>query len=469
VAEGGVEVHVGAADGPLFAMAGGDGSAQTGDWVTDGQTFVLVDSDSGEVIETIPVNNTVLGCVGTAPGTYRGTAATQWDHYTSRPARAVCGGCHADIDFATGVGHIVQETDDNCSKCHEAYTGVEFDRSVTGAHTIPYKSKQLAGVLLKIVSVTNTGPGRTPLVTFSIADKFGPIDPNSLNRLRFSLNGPNTDFDFYVQEDALGKVKQSGENWTYTFSAKLPMNASGSYSVGVEGRMPEVLNPGENDERSYNAQMTDIIYGFAVTDDEAMPRRVVVDDYKCETCHSNLSLHGGGRNNATEYCQTCHRPNATDEEERVPGDPNEESIHFKYMIHKIHRGAKLDNGFVVAGHNNSIHDYSDVVFPGDLRNCRTCHADERDENGDIVFDRNGNTVDLLTYVLPLPDGVLPTLSPDTLISPFMQPITASCLSCHDSDDAAAHADANTSVNLGESCNACHSEGKTYSVTRVHAR
>jgi OmcA/MtrC family decaheme c-type cytochrome len=233
--------------------------------------------------------------------------------------------------------------------------------------------------------------------------------------------------------------------------------------VGVEGRKPVALDPGPCAEApcNYNNQMTDIIYAFTVTDEVAEARRLVVDDYKCESCHSNLELHGGGRNNATEYCQTCHRPFATDEEERLPGDPNEESIHFKYMIHKIHRGADLDNGYVVAGHNNSIHDYSDVEFPGDLRNCRTCHAD--------TTDRFGNPVDAFTYVLPLPEGVLPTYSPDTLINPFMPPITSSCLSCHDSDDAAAHADANTSVNLGESCGACHDEGKTFSVTRMHAR
>jgi len=49
------------------------------------------------------------------------------------------------------------------------------------------------------------------------------------------------------------------------------------------------------------------------------------------------------------------------------------------------------------------------------------------------------------------------------------PTTSACLSCHDSDGAAAHADANTSANLGESCEACHGETKTFSVVRVHAR
>jgi hypothetical protein len=467
--QGQIEIHLDSATGKLYGASNGAGSSTTGKWVTDGMGFVMVDKATGDVIEDLPVYNTVFGCAGNAPGTYRGTAATQWDHFASRPARAVCGGCHANIDFATGENsnpdgqnHPVQTSDDNCTICHKAYTGNEWDASVTGAHTVPYKSNQLAGVLLEFVSVTNAGPGKQPLVTFSIADKFGPINPNSLNRLRFSLSGPNTDFDFYVQEDALGKAIPSGKNWTYLFTAKLPKEATGSYSVGAEGRMTEALDPGPCDEApcSYNAQMTDIIYAFAVTDETAEERRVVVDDYKCESCHANLELHGGGRNNATAYCQTCHQPFATDEEERAAGDPNEESIHFKYMIHKLHRGEHLENGYIVAGHNNSLADFGEVLFPGDLRNCETCH---------ITSDLDARPAILPTFTLPLPEGVLPTHSPDTLISPFMQPITASCLSCHDSDDAAAHADANTSVNLGESCNACHSEGKTFSVTRVHAR
>ncbi len=39
------------------------------------------------------------------------------------------------------------------------------------------------------------------------------------------------------------------------------------------------------------------------------------------------------------------------------------------MIHSIHRGEQLENGFTVGSH-----DYSDVVYPGDLRNCDTCHV-----------------------------------------------------------------------------------------------
>jgi OmcA/MtrC family decaheme c-type cytochrome len=298
------------------------------------------------------------------------------------------------------------------------------------------------------------------LVTFSISDKFGPINPNSLNRLLFNLSGPNEDFSFYEQESVVGNAKQVAgtNNWTYQFSAKIPKDAEGSYSLGVEGRRPVMIDVGEDADISHNDQMQNFIHAFAVTDAAPVARRLVVDDAKCENCHSNLSLHGSNRHDANGYCDTCHMPGATDAVVRPEVDNPPEGIHFKYMIHKIHRGERLQNGFVVYGYRGSVHDYGHVAYPGNLKNCDSCHADTGSDDPEDW-----------TWTLPLPADVLPTLSPATAINPIMLPQTATCLSCHDSDDAAAHADANTSANLGESCGTCHNTGKTYSVERVHAR
>ena len=175
---------------------------------------------------------------------------------------------------------------------------------------------------------------------------------------------------------------------------------------------------------------------------------MVVDDAKCENCHSNLSLHGDNRNDANAYCQTCHRPDATDARVRPEGTGEPQSIDFRYMIHKIHRGEELVNGYVVYGYRSSLHDFSHVEYPGDLRNCEACH------DGD-------------TYTLPLPPGVLEVTTPRDYWTPML-PISASCLACHDDSSSASHAAANT-TDFGESCDTCHGTGRTYSVERVHAR
>ena len=120
---------------------------------------------------------------------------------------------------------------------------------------------------------------------------------------------------------------------------------------------------------------------------------------------------------------------------------------MKFMTHKIHRGADLDNGYVVV-RSRGTYDFSNVHYVGDLRNCAACHV-------------NGSEN------LPLSDGLIGTVTPKNFW-PVMEPAAAACLSCHDGDDAAAHAYSNTAF-FGEACSSCHGEGMAFSVSKVHAR
>ena len=429
------EIHMDTADGPLFAATKGAGSTLTGKWVQDGTTFVLVDTASGDTLQTLYVNTTVFGCVSNAPGTFRGEAGAQHTNWLDHPSRVVCGACHSNINWQTGEGHDggPQEDDSSCANCHRPDTGNEFDRSVKGAHTELYKSSQLPGVIVEFLEVTNSGPGEYPTVLFSVGSKSGPLDPANMNRLRFKLSGPNEDFSFYESEDVENHV-QVGDNWAYTFETAIPADAEGSYTVSVEARNIVEVDMGDevSEERdtAENPQLA-----FAVTDDDATWRRTVVDDYNCEDCHSNLSFHGGNRHDP-DYCGVCHMPEALDRRD-------EETIAMKYMIHSIHRGAELENGFAIGSH-----DYSEVEYPGDLRNCDSCHTNNSQQ-------------------IPLADGVLPTITPQAWWSPMM-PQAAACLSCHDGDDAAVHAYTNTAF-FGESCSTCHGEGKAAAVDKVHAQ
>ena len=446
-ADGNVEIRLDSADGKLFAQGGPEGSKETGNWVRDGMDFFLLDRANGATLQQQNVDLTIYGCAGNAPYTYanaEGSAGAIHTNWMTRPSRDDCGGCHAYIDWETGEGHPAgpQADDEFCSFCHEADSGEEFDASVAGAHTVPLASTVLQGVFVDIKEVTDTGPGQSPTVVFSLTTKNGNLNPATLDRLLFALSGPNEDFDFYAQENVLSGLTQVGSNWSYTFDAAVPMDAEGSYSVSFEGRITTEVNGVNERDSAENA-----VVAVAVTDAEPMAYRQIVDDAKCEACHSNLTLHGDNRKNATDYCQTCHRWDVTDERRRVEGIPT--SVHFKYMVHKIHRGAELENlPYIVYGYGNTPHDYSEVHYPGDLRDCGVCHV------GD-------------TYNIPLPEGRLPTHDPAAYITD-MGPETATCLSCHDGLSAASHAAANTSP-IGESCATCHGEGSTYSVERVHAR
>jgi OmcA/MtrC family decaheme c-type cytochrome len=91
-------------------------------------------------------------------------------------------------------------------------------------------------------------------------------------------------------------------------------------------------------------------------------------------------MHGRSRTSETIACVVCHGPDATDIAERprvasaTPDGKREESIDFKRLIHSIHAGESLEQGFTVYGYGRSVHDYSDVDFIGNLKNCETCHV-----------------------------------------------------------------------------------------------
>jgi hypothetical protein len=440
---GNVEIKVaseGSEGETLFAMGGGSGSVETGKWVADGTVFTLYDAATSALLATLPVNGTVLGCVGNAPGAPRGEAGAQHTNWLDHPSRVVCGSCHSDIDFENGVGHLAQSNDDRCGNCHRPGIGEEFTRSITGAHAQLYKSPQFPGVNFDFVSVTNSGPGERPVVTFTAQTKNGYLDVNSMNRLRLTITGPNEDFSYYNQEDAVGSsVNVEGNTWTYTFETPLPIDAEGSYSIGVEGRATVDINIG-GEVSSERDVLQGVNMAFAVTDAAAVPRRMVVEDEKCEACHVNLALHGGGRTNAN-YCLTCHMPSLLDI--ATPA----ENVSFKWMVHKIHRGAELENGYIVV-RSRGTYDFSYVHFPAPLNNCEMCHVNDSQQ-------------------IPLPAGVLPALTPAQWWTPTA-PITAACIACHDSDEAAVHTYTNMSF-FGESCATCHGEGKEFSIDKVHAQ
>jgi OmcA/MtrC family decaheme c-type cytochrome len=352
------------------------------------------------------------------------------------------------VDFDTGQGHsdsnFVQKDDALCSQCHRPYTGQEYDFSIRGAHTVDYKSSQLGGVVVQIDKVDFTAPGQNPRVTFRLYDKNGPIHPSKLGRLRFAITGPNTDFDIdtYVREDdVLDALVAAGNRWQYTFEAAIPDDATGSFTLGVEGRIDDVVfNPGTSKEFTVDDPIRNPMFAFAVTDDEAVPRRMVVDGEKCNSCHGNLSLHGGNRFDA-QYCNTCHAPGAVD-----IGEPPE-GIHLKWMIHHIHRGTDQKKDFTII-RSRGVFNFNEIEFPGDLRNCEACHVND-------------------SHLLPLPEGLLPTATSTRNWEP-LEPIAGACVSCHDGNSTEVHAYSN-STDFGEACETCHGEGKSAAVSKVHAR
>ncbi|MGH9367223.1 MAG: OmcA/MtrC family decaheme c-type cytochrome [Thermoanaerobaculia bacterium] len=390
--------------------------------------------------------------------------ATQNANYYTFPARAPCGACHDDINWTTGENHAggPQADDSACSSCHRPQGDREWDASILGAHTVPYKSTQLKGLNAEILSVSNAVPGQKPTVTFKITENDAtPVPPASFttptggSNLNLLLGGPTTDYAINPRRERADGASFNGTIATYTFNNAIPANATGTWAFSIEARRTVTLDPAPHDSPTITEGAFNPVYYASVSGGTPVARRAVVDLANCNTCHDRLVLHGGQRLN-TEECVMCHNPNASDVARRPADKAPVESIDFKRMIHRIHTGEELTQDYTVYGFftppnpPNPIN-FNEVRFPGDRRDCETCHVPGAQQ----VPEDEALATRLPTVTLR--DWYTPT-----------QPVAAACLGCHDERHVAAHAYVMTAP-FGEACAACHGPEAEFSVDEVHAR
>lgn len=396
------------------------------------------------------------------------------DRALTAPARDACLSCHDTTSFVDPApagmvlhGGGAQPDGAPCNVCHAPTGSIA---GVTESHLTALLDPANPSVGLELMSVSNSGPGMTPTVRFRVTVDDMPRDiiANPLDTLRLTFTGPNTDFattwQATVAGGGLAAVDAADGVFDFTVGAAqaVPVGASGSYTVGMEG----YLRPGSDRFAAFSPVMP-----FAVTDAAAVPRRTVVSSDKCNACHYDLALHGGQRKNPGVYCATCHNANLTNAG-RSP-KPEGEDIYvnttdFKRMIHKIHAGENLTQPYALGGFGGPI-DFGHVRYPATLSNCDVCHVDD-------------------SHQLPVAAGVLPSIEEvrtcleapgadtnDTCDSAMwvvtstivLQPETSACTSCHDSPAALAHANIMTTPDGRESCATCHGSGAGYDVDVVH--
>jgi OmcA/MtrC family decaheme c-type cytochrome len=410
-------------------------------------------------------------------------ASTQADNYL-KPSRAACGACHDNVNFATGENHVnlPQVSDNECANCHIPQGELEFDASIKGAHTIPEHSTARPGINVDIVKVDNGTAGNKPTVTFTVRDDSGAGIPLSdltvsPSRMALVMAGPTKDYGYtsfgsdvtttgYVSEDPTRSSSCSSDGTcTYTFTHAIPADAKGTFAIGIEARRGLTLLPGTKQEMDTEYGAINKVAYFSVDGSTVQARRAVVDIKKCNQCHAFLSLHGENRNQI-EMCVLCHNSSETDKARRVTTTNAEQkalppqSVDFSYMIHRIHTGEQMQEGggtYTVIGFGGSVNDFSEVRYPafdlgghpGDRRNCEMCHIAGTEQ-------------------LPLQAGLNQVNNPQGLLNPS-GPATTACLGCHVRVEAASHALAQTTTQLGESCSVCHGSTADASVDRVHAR
>jgi OmcA/MtrC family decaheme c-type cytochrome len=382
----------------------------------------------------------------------------QSDAWYTKPSREACGSCHDDINWVTGAKHAAgpQLNDNQCASCHQPSSEAEFDASIKGAHMIPLKSKQLKGITATVVSTTNMAPGKKPTAVFLLKNNDGTfIDATKLATFSPILAGDTGDYTWYRREEGrtTGVYDAATGTTTYTFTNAIPETAKGTWTISVDIRRNATLKRGDGgaDIALQESTINPIKY-VSLTGGAASPRRTVVTMAQCNQCHDSLSLHGGQRN-AIEECVICHNPKESDVSRRPANAGQPESVSMQRMIHKIHTGHQMAGEYTVYGFGGTPFDFTHVTYPGDRTTCTACHTAN-------------------SHLLPQ-GGREPVITLREYFTP-QGPGTAACLSCHDSQDAAAHAFLNTvmfpgSTNPAEACATCHGTGKDWSVERVHAK
>jgi OmcA/MtrC family decaheme c-type cytochrome len=178
---------------------------------------------------------------------------------------------------------------------------------------------------------------------------------------RTSNGIPNAQAD--AERGSAGAFVDNGDGtYAYTFAQALTDYAGGpvfdavkTHRLGIEirGQAPISSNG---------------IHDFVPAGGAPLFERRIVDNDTCNACHDRLEFHGGPRTDV-EYCVACHNPSSID------GDTGN-TVDMKALIHNIHAGR---DGYVIVGYGPTTHDYSDIQWTQDVRNCQTCH-EESDAN-----------------------------------------------------------------------------------------
>ncbi|MBI3698776.1 MAG: OmcA/MtrC family decaheme c-type cytochrome [Acidobacteria bacterium] len=169
-----------------------------------------------------------------------------------------------------------------------------------------------------------------------------------------------------ASSDTGGAWERAAEGeYIYTFQTRAPASRdrAATHTIGAYGSR-------DLSEFDLGIQYDDDVYSFVPEGSKVSQVRDVVRTVTCNRCHDPLAVHGG-RRRSVELCVLCHTPQTTD-----PDTKN--TVDMPVMIHKIHMGASLPSvkagkKYQIIGFQQSVADYSTVIFPADARNCRACH------------------------------------------------------------------------------------------------
>jgi OmcA/MtrC family decaheme c-type cytochrome len=227
--------------------------------------------------------------------------------------------------------------------------------------------------VVELELTNDAGQGLKGLPAANIAFAIGELSPG--------VNGGSSEWQSYVTraDGGVPNVQATTETATegtyvdnldgtyrYTFSKALTAYPAGpTYSETATHRLGVEIRTSSGGFLSENIPANNAPYDFVPTGGAPTVTRLIAGTATCNGCHQKLEVHGEARFDV-EYCVLCHNPHSFD------GNTGN-SVDMKVLIHKIHDGINLANGYQIVGFGGSVNDFSDVEFPQDIRNCQVCH------------------------------------------------------------------------------------------------
>jgi len=163
------------------------------------------------------------------------------------------------------------------------------------------------------------------------------------------------------------QVAAVGE-YIYTFSTKALAQGGGAFDPTASHRIG-IYGSRNLTEFDLGTDYDSATFDFVPAGGKPAPREVI-KTASCNKCHDDLAFHGGSRR-GLDLCIMCHTPQNTD-----PDTGN--TVNMAVFVHKLHMGSQLPSvkagtPYRVIGFNQSVSDWSTVVFPSDPRRCESCH------------------------------------------------------------------------------------------------
>jgi OmcA/MtrC family decaheme c-type cytochrome len=308
----------------------------------------------------------------------------------------------------------------------------------------------LSVAIAKLVPGSNDDPDQWVNYIYRTETAAAGVGPNGVPALatakQATSDGKQTDPTLLAQQ----LVYNPDGYYTYTFKTDItdPTQTDGVvFEPGRTHRVAMQLSyvnaAGETVRVNPYFDFTVDASGHAVAVTDPAQTRKMTDIASCNSCHEKLALHGGGRVD-TQYCVMCHNPGTVDAN-------SGHNLNLSTMVHKIHAGrllkSKIASGgedYVIWGNRNSKHDYGEVGFPQDLRNCTKCHSGS---NPATPQGDNWKT----------------------------KPTKEACLTCHANNAGSDWHTRHTTFNNGADpkamtnaqCAACHKPGSNIAAERVH--